>query len=642
MPRAGISGSGVISALGRNAKESVAALFSDASPTLPLPPRRFETELELPVFEVDPPVLPGEGELGLPLRFLLLALREALADARLTPEELAARRVGVAVGTTVACQLDDIPCHARMRSGDLSDLSPLDRYIAGMPAEYLRRELRLDGPAVTVSNACASGSDAAVIALDWLRSGRCDIAIACGCDSVSKVAYNGFHALRVSSHSPCRPFDRDRSGLNLGDGAGVLILETPRSAAARGVRQFYEIGGAGKTADAFHITQPEGSGAELERAVRQALADADLPPREIEFVNAHGTGTPANDRVEGSTLARIFGAALRCHSTKALTGHTLGAAGAMEAVFTLLMLREKRAAASRRCENPDPELPVPPLRAPLPIRGEAALSTSLAFGGSNTALAIRKLRGDVPATPPATLFIGGFRLLPPEAPDREEVVALCRKYKLRRPDRLTQLALAAVEGIALPDDDGGTALITVSAYGPANTTIAVLDDILDYPEEEILPTGFSHSVVNAAASCLGAAHGIHGPTFAVVGFEDPFFEAAVLAAAMISAGRCRRALIVAVDERNPNSEAAKLRLVSPPPIRDEGAGALLVTADPRENRLGRFELAETGGGESRLLACGIPEGWPETVAASTPGRRITLRRLAPPRWKGLTEARANR
>ena len=184
---------------------------------------------------------------------------------------------------------------------------------------------------------------------------------------MSKVAFDGFNALRVCSGEPCRPFDEKRSGLNLGDASGVLILEAPERASARGVRTDYELGGAGKTADGFHITQPESSGKELERAVRLALAQADLAPEDVEFVNAHGTGTLVNDRVEGAVLARIFGAKLRYQSTKALTGHTLGAAGAIEAVFTRIMLEERRAAPSRRCTVPDPELPVSPLRAEAPV-----------------------------------------------------------------------------------------------------------------------------------------------------------------------------------------------------------------------------------------------------------------------------------
>ena len=631
MSRAGISGMGVISALGDGIAATRNALFS-ASPRLPEAPRRFDTALTLPVFEI--PIPPDGGpDTGLPVRFLLHALDEALAGARLTRDELRKRRVGIAVGTTVACQLDNIPCHDRIRRGDLSDLSPALPYVMKMPAEYLRRLLGTDGPALTISNACSSGADALTVALEWLRTGRCDLVIAGGCDSVSKVAFDGFNALRVCSSQPCRPFDAERSGLNLGDAAGVLILEAPEHAAARSVEIEYELGGAGKTADAFHITQPEGSGRELERAIRIALEQSELPPEAIDLVNAHGTGTVVNDRVEGAVLARVFGAGLRYQSTKALTGHTLGAAGAIEAVFSLLMLEERRAAAGIRCEHPDPELPVPPLAATVPVSGSAAVSTSLAFGGSNAALAFRRCRADVPDLDLCELYVAGFAMLPPCAPEREELMALCRKYGLRRPDRLTQLALAATE--RLDADLGGedTALLTVSSYGPASTTCRVLDDILDYPEEEILPTGFSHSVVNAAASYLGAAHGIHGPTFALVGFEDPFYEAVDLARTLLSARACRRVLIVAADEESLTSRAVEHLRRSEPPAADEGACALLLAADPGAGRFGRL-VPMRGNSETarRLLSCGVPETLPAALAGAAPGVVVTLGKLAAPEF----------
>ncbi|MBQ7206819.1 MAG: beta-ketoacyl synthase chain length factor [Lentisphaeria bacterium] len=632
MSRAGISGMGVVSAPGDGVPVVRRGLYAPEGP-VPRLPRRFETQLTLPVFEIPDPPETGEGE-GLPLRFLLHALEEALKDAKLSRGELRARRVGIAVGTTEACQLDNIPCHARIRKGDLSDLAPALSYVRGMPAEYLRRFLGTSGPAVTVSNACASGADALMIALEWLRTGRCDLAIAGGCDSVSKVAFNGFNALRVCSGEPCRPFDAKRSGLNLGDAAGVLILEAPERAAARGVRAEYELGGAGKTADGFHITQPESSGRELERAVRLALAQAELTAGDIDFVNAHGTGTPVNDRVEGAVLARIFGAKLRYQSTKALTGHTLGAAGAIEAVFTRIMLEERRAAPSRRCSVPDPELPAFPLRTSVPVSGSAALSTSLAFGGSNTALVIRKCRPDVPDTGLVTPYIAGFSLLPERAPEREELAALCRKYGLRRPDRLTQLALAAAERLVSLPGGEETALVTVTAYGPASTNCRVLDDILDYPEEEILPTGFSHSVINAAASCLGAVYGIHGPTFALAGFEDPFFEAADLAGTLLSGKVCRRVLIVAADEASLTSRAVETLRCGGVPASPEGACALLLAADPGENRLGTLEIGtgtETAG--PRLLPCGVPAPFAEALRTAGPGSRTVLPILAPPVWR---------
>lgn len=629
MSRAGISGTGVISALGGDMESTRRNLFAP-SPRLPEAPRRIVTQLKLPVFEIPVPERPGIP--GLPLRFLLHALDEALADARLTREELRTRRVGIAVGTTVACQLDNLECHSRLRKGDFSDLSPVLSYVNDMPAEYLRRSLGVDGPALTISNACSSGADALMIASEWLRTGRCDLAIAGGCDSVGKVAFNGFHALRVSSPEPCRPFDAERSGLNLGDAAGVMILENPELARRRGVEVKYELGGAGKTADGFHITQPESSGKELERAIRIALEQAELPPDKIDFVNAHGTGTPVNDRIESAVLTRIFGEKLRYHSTKALTGHTLGAAGAIEAAFTKLMLEMRRAAPSRRCEHAAEEIPVPPLKESIAIPGRAAVSTSLAFGGSNAALVVRECRPDLPDTGLCKIYVSGFVLLPQGAPERDELMTLCRKYALRRPDRLTQTALAAAERLNAELGGRDTALLTVSSYGPASTTCQVLDDILDYPEEEILPTGFSHSVVNAAASCLGTAHHIHGPTFAVVGFEDPFYEAADLARVLLSSRVCRRVLIVAADEISLTSQAAEKVRRSGAPLRGEGACALLLSPEPERNRLGELLLSGRCGGDTRILSCGVPESLAEKLRVSAPADRIVLDRLPTSQW----------
>ena len=630
MALAGISGMGVISALGQNLEETLSTLYAE-NPALPKPTTRFETKLDLPVFEIEIPI--WEETPSLPLRLLLTSLSEALKNANLTPAVLKQRKVGIAVGTTVACQLDNIPCHARLRQGDLSDLSPILPYVTGMPAEFLRRKLGLSGPAVTISNACASGADAAMIGLEWLRTGRCDLVIAAGCDSVSKVAFNGFNALRVCSSAPCRPFDAERAGLNLGDAAGAVILEAPEKAAERGIRQEYELAGAGKTADAFHITQPESSGEQLERAIRIALTEAGLTPDEIDFVNAHGKGTRVNARVESAVLARVFGPQVKFQSTKAMSGHTLGAAGAIELVFSELMLKAKRAAASRRYEHASEEIPVAPLTSPQEIAGHAAVSTSLAFGGSNTALAVRKIGNGTPVLPLKGLYIASFSCLVNGEPGRDDLIKLCRKYGLRRPDRLTQIALsaadAAMENLTL---EGETALITVTAYGPATTTCKVLDDILDYAEEEILPTGFSHSVVNAAGSYIGAALKIHGPTFALAGFEDPFYEAADLARTLLSAGSCRQVLIVAADEKSLTSEASETLRRSSLPLHREGAFALLLTADSGNRRFGELTLEGRETAE-RLLPCGIPAGLPEQLVHSDPNRELVLSRLPVPVWE---------
>ncbi len=385
-----VLGIGVISAIGANVAETRRNLFSE-TPRLPALPRRIQTALELPVFEVEG-IEPDESQSGgFTMQLLRIALEEALANASLTKEMLKNSKVGVVIGTTVACQLNNIPFYAELRAGHSPSPEPLLRYIDGNPAEWIQREYELEGPALTVSNACSSGADAIGIAHLWLQQGKCDLVIAGGADELNKVPLDGFNALGVCSPEPCRPFDANRRGLNLGEAAGVLILcgsigfqpvHTPKKP--------WSITGFGKTSDAFHITQPDPAGTGLECAIRNAVKMADIPLEEVAFINAHGTGTQANDTVESSVFARVFPQGIPFLSTKALTGHTLGAAGAIEAIFTLLMLEEQRVPRSVRFETADPAMPATPLREPISLHNaRTALSTSLAFGGSNTVMALR-------------------------------------------------------------------------------------------------------------------------------------------------------------------------------------------------------------------------------------------------------------
>ncbi|MBQ7176277.1 MAG: beta-ketoacyl-[Victivallales bacterium] len=379
-----ILGIGIVSALGLNCVENRRGLYTQ-NPALPQLPTRFATELKKPVFEIKGlPV--EEGHLGgYAVQMLDVALDEALREARLSKEALAGKTVGIAIGTTVACQLNNIPFYAKLRKGEIPDKAPLVSYVYGSPAEYIQRRLGVTGPVLTVSNACASGADAIGIAHLWLEQGLCDIAIAGGTDEINKVPYEGFNALGVCSDEPCRPFDKARSGLNLGEAAGIVIMK-------RGIAEGAQcaVAGFGKSSDAFHITQPEPEGRALETAMRNAMAG--MPKgEELAFINAHGTGTQANDLVEAKVFGRMFGGKVPFMSTKALTGHTLGAAGAIEAIFTCFMLECGMAAASvRYSEKPD-EFPVEPLKECLKLeKPHYALSTSLAFGGSNSALLIQR------------------------------------------------------------------------------------------------------------------------------------------------------------------------------------------------------------------------------------------------------------
>jgi 3-oxoacyl-(acyl-carrier-protein) synthase len=323
------------------------------------------------------------------LALALAAVEQALADAA-SPHRLRGLRLGVCFGTTVASQLNDLAFYTEFRRNHRPQLGAVRRFVKSNLAEAIAGRLSASGPRATVVNACSSGADAIAVAGSWLKAGLCDIAVAGGADELSRVPLAGFQALGVVSDQPCAPFDRDRKGLNLGEGAGAVVLETGDSAARRGHFSPLLLAGCGMACDAHHLTAPHPEGRGLVTAIRTALAEADVSPARIAFVNAHGTATVDNDRVEGRVLAAVFGTGVKVLSTKGFTGHTLGAAGALEIVFTALGLREQWVPASVGFVNQAADIPLAPLQDRTDVHGDCALSTSLAFGGNNTAVIVRR------------------------------------------------------------------------------------------------------------------------------------------------------------------------------------------------------------------------------------------------------------
>ncbi len=365
----------------------------------------FPTELDFPVFCCNRNVLsdrarvlleetPWEvasSELNRTILLTLSAASQALESAGLTREDLQEVRVGIALGTTVGCTFNNEDCYYAWSDGKEADLTPLWQYLTGNLSAVLHAVLGTRGPSVVVTNACASGTDAIGIARNWIRSGRCDLAIAGGADELSRIAYNGFASLQLLSQGPCRPFDKDRQGLNLGEGAGVLVLEPMEQAQKRGGRPVGYVRGYGMASDAWHPTAPHPEGRGLLAAIRAALADAGLSLEDIAYVNAHGTGTQANDEAESRALSTLFGQeAPPIVSTKGVTGHTLGAAGALETILTLLALQKGESGGTVGCMEIDPSLSVGPVihGENRELKGTVGLNQSLAFGGGNAALVI--------------------------------------------------------------------------------------------------------------------------------------------------------------------------------------------------------------------------------------------------------------
>jgi 3-oxoacyl-(acyl-carrier-protein) synthase len=320
-------------------------------------------------------------------RFLIHAAREALETAELRDALPDADRIGVVVGTALG-GIDE----ASRALAAPGTLRALTGSVYDGPTRNLARWLGARGPALTVTTACASGATSLGLAADLLRAGQADVVLAGGADGLCRFVQRGFNVLRSLTRDAVRPFDRRRSGLLLGEGAGLVVLERVDTAVRRGHRPLGYLLGHASTADGAHITAPDPQGRGLELAVRVALAEAGLAPDALDLVSAHGTGTPANDRVETDVLKRVLGPRVRAipvNSIKAHLGHTMGAAATLEAIMCLLAGRHGQVPPTLNYGEADPECDLDCVPNSARIwRPRVSLSTSLGFGGCNAALVL--------------------------------------------------------------------------------------------------------------------------------------------------------------------------------------------------------------------------------------------------------------
>lgn len=327
-------------------------------------------------------------------RFALLAAREAVDDAEMQDSDLASERTAVVLGAGASGLFEAEGWYRQLvRQGTPGRPSQLINHFSDAVADHLAQHFAIRGIRSTVVTACSSSAAAIGQASDLLRFRLADVVVTGGSDVLAELTYAGFNALRVVDPGPCRPFDRERNGLTLGEGAAILLLERRESAERRGARAYCQLAGYGLTADAHHMTAPEPSGKAGARTIVAALAAAGLSPDRVDYVNAHGTATVHNDRAEAAALKLVFGerakSDLPVSSIKGAIGHCLCSAGGMEAAATALAIARGVAPPTLNYQTPDPdcELDVVPNRArQVPIR--AALSTSFAFGGNSACLAL--------------------------------------------------------------------------------------------------------------------------------------------------------------------------------------------------------------------------------------------------------------
>ena len=324
-------------------------------------------------------------------RLALTAARAALDDAGLGPAER--RDAGLVVGAVGGGMLEVEGWYwARQRGRSVAGGGALRAILPASHADMLAWRLGLDGPRETVVAACSSGAASLALAAELVADGVVTTAVAGGADALTRVCFMGFNALKLLDPAPCRPFDRERRGMSIGEGAAFLVLEDRETARARGAVIYAELAGYGMTTDAFHVTSPHPGGDGMVRAMRAALETAGAVPADVAYVNAHGTGTPHNDRIEAQALRTVFGeGGVLVSSTKSMIGHTMAAAGSLEALATVLALIHDVVPPTVHLDTPDPEVPfdcVPGVARVATL--SAAISNSFGFGGQNVTLLFRR------------------------------------------------------------------------------------------------------------------------------------------------------------------------------------------------------------------------------------------------------------
>lgn len=579
-----ITGAEVVTCLGASRAETWCGVVAGRCGMGPL------TALESPLPEgkvggqaVD---LPADYEPNAPreVRYLKWTIERALAEAGASPTlPYEPQRCGLMLGTTL---------HGMRAGGEYlrtGAFAPLQKFLAGNTLEMAARDVACDGFAATTCSACSSSLGSVALAVTLLRSGQLDLVVCGGYDTISEYAYGGFNSLRLVAEGPLRPFGKDRQGMKLGEGYGILVLERAEAARGRGAKALAEVLGWGESADAHHLTQPHPEGDGAARAMTQALRSAGLRPGEVGLIAAHATGTPDNDAAEYAALSRVFGEELPnvpAVGFKSHLGHTLGGAGAVELVLSLMAMREQTVppCASVKAEEVEfPKLALSTGKARA-ARIRATLNTSLGFGGANTCVVLGAVPEEgVPAVHVGgsdggnrEVFITGVGVMVPGAVGNEAFVArltggagalscgtipeeqyidLLNARRVRRMSEQVKLTLAAT---AIACRDAGIADVPAfaetcgavlgSTHGSATYSLAYYGEIIKQGIVGANPMLFAEGVPNACSAHLSLMLSVKGACQTIIGTRTAGVDALRLAALRIAGGNWDRAIVAAAEE----------------------------------------------------------------------------------------------
>jgi 3-oxoacyl-[acyl-carrier-protein] synthase II len=480
------------------------------------------------------------------------AAAEAMQAARLDVHQL---RVGLVVGTTTGGMLETEQLLARLHAEPECREALADMLSHPLTATGDRLAEQL-GPFARVrmlSSACSSGANAIVVAASWLLSGEVDAVVAGGTDGLCRLTLSGFNALGALDLEPCRPFDRRRRGTSLGEGAGFLVLERADAARRRSAKPVAELAGWAAGSEAHHITNPAPDGDVVVSLITRALDRAGLSPADVDYVNAHGTGTPVNDRVEAAALARALGPEIDrvpVSSSKGQIGHCLGAAGAIEAAITALVVERRTLVPTAGLDEPDPEARLVHVRnvgAQVP-RVRAALSCAFGFGGMDTVLVFADASRPARAAKLAerTIVITGAAVATEHGDSHLDL------SRARRLDRVARLGVVAVES-ALRDagpPDPATGIVLGSAFGNVDGSAAFMHRIFERGPRAASPADFPNLVPSSPVGHASIYLGLHGPAFATADLGTSGESAFVQAFQLVASREADRIVAGVVEPRS--------------------------------------------------------------------------------------------
>ena len=533
-----ITGTGVVSAIGIGKAATLEALLNNRSGVGQLKYLKTEHK-EFPVGEVKLTDAEMRERLGIAQDAVttrtalmgMLALGEALDEARLTPEMLP--KVGFISGTTVGGMDMSEQYYLDYLNGD-AHKEYIAVYDCGSCSEMTAGHFGKFAFATTLATACSSAANAVIQGANMIRCGKADIVVVGGSECITKFHLNGFNSLMILDTKPCRPFDATRSGLNLGEGAAYLVLESAESAKRRGITPQALLSGYGNACDAFHQTasSPDGEGAF--RAMKEALALAGLQPSDIDYINAHGTGTPNNDVSESQAMMRLFGVVPPVSSTKPFTGHTTSASGSIEAVFCILALQHGFLPVNLNWSQPMDD-GVVPVAKPEKKALKHVLCNAFGFGGNDSSLLLSGTKAPEPvegptdripvlrqAQQPDSIFVLSAKQISMQQPLSEEwmdnpiiydvpftrsIDPSFKEYispiEARRMGRILKRALAtSKEALKTAGCDTVDAIMTGTGFGCIENTEFFLDALSNEGEQLLKPTYFMQSTHNTISSLV--------------------------------------------------------------------------------------------------------------------------------------------